>query len=154
MLGGALIFLTGGALGAYVVSALCSLVVTALLIPIRIALPPRRSEPLSLESFLRGMKFVMRTELILATITLDLFAVLLGGATALLPIFARDILHVGPSGLGWLRAAPAIGASLMAITLTHRPPLRAPGRRCSGRSRASALRRLSSDCPAAPRSRS
>jgi hypothetical protein len=66
--------------------------------------------------------------LILATITLDLFAVLLGGATALLPIFARDILEVGPVGLGWLRAAPSLGALLMALALAHRPPLRRAGR--------------------------
>jgi MFS family permease len=63
----------------------------------------------------------------LAAITLDLFAVLLGGATALLPIFAADILDVGPVGLGWLRAAPAIGALVMAVSLAHLPPLRRPG---------------------------
>ena len=55
----------------------------------------------------------MDTKVILAAITLDLFAVLLGGATALLPIFAKDILHVGPDGLGWLRAAPSVGALMV-----------------------------------------
>jgi hypothetical protein len=70
---------------------------------------------------------VFGTELILATITLDLFAVLLGGATALLPIYARDILRIGPTGLGWLRAAPSIGASLMALVIAHRPPMRRAG---------------------------
>ncbi len=55
--------------------------------------------------------------------TLDLFAVLLGGATALLPIYAKDILLIGPSGLGWLRAAPSLGALLMALAMAHRPPL-------------------------------
>jgi hypothetical protein len=75
-----------------------------------------------------GAAFVWRTELILATLTLDLFAVLLGGATALLPIFARDILRVGPSGLGWLRAAPSVGAFVMAVSLAHRAPLRRAGR--------------------------
>jgi MFS family permease len=74
-----------------------------------------------------GFSFVRKTELILAAITLDLFAVLLGGATALLPIFARDILQVGPTGLGWLRAAPSIGAVLMALVQAHRPPLRRAG---------------------------
>jgi hypothetical protein len=59
---------------------------------------------------------------------LDLFAVLLGGATALLPIYARDIFQVGPIGLGWLRAAPSIGAILIAATLAHRPPFRRPGK--------------------------
>src|SRR5207245_9218527 len=76
---------------------------------------------------LAGVRFVWTTPLILATITLDLFAVLLGGASALLPIYARDILQVGPTGLGWLRAAPSIGALVMALTLAHRPPLRPAG---------------------------
>src|SRR5207248_5820179 len=65
--------------------------------------------------------------LILATMTLDLVAVFLGGATALLPIYARDILQIGPTGLGWLRAAPSIGSFLMAMVLAHRPPLRRAG---------------------------
>ena len=60
-------------------------------------------------------------------ISLDLFAVLLGGAVALLPVFANDILHVGPSGFGILRAAPAIGAAVMAIALAHLPPIRRAG---------------------------
>ena len=82
----------------------------------------------SLASLFAGVRFVWRTELLLAAITLDLFAVLLGGATALLPIYAQDILHVGAVGLGWLRAAPALGAVVMAVWLAHRPPLRRPGR--------------------------
>jgi hypothetical protein len=77
---------------------------------------------------LEGVRFVWRTELLLAAITLDLFAVLLGGATALLPIYASDILHIGPAGLGWLRSAPALGAVFMALVLAHRPPLRRAGR--------------------------
>ena len=82
---------------------------------------------MSLRSLVAGFEFVRKSELILAVISLDMFAVLLGGATALLPIFAEDILHVGPKGLGWLRAAPAIGASLMALVQAHRPPLRRAG---------------------------
>jgi hypothetical protein len=82
----------------------------------------------SFAALLAGLRFVWRTELLLAAITLDLFAVLLGGATALLPIFARDILGVGPVGLGALRAAPAVGALVMAVALAHRPPLHRPGR--------------------------
>jgi hypothetical protein len=77
---------------------------------------------------LAGARFVWQTDLILAALTLDLFAVLFGGATALLPLFAEDILHVGPTGLGWLRAAPAIGAVFMGVILAHRPPLRRAGR--------------------------
>ena len=70
------------------------------------------------------MRFVLSKKVILATITLDMFAVLLGGATALLPIFADQILHVGPIGLGWLRAAPAVGA------FVHGADRRSSSRRC------------------------
>jgi len=66
-------------------------------------------------------------KVILAALTLDLFAVLLGGATALLPIFAKDILHVGPQGLGWLRAAPSVGALIVAVTIAHRPAMKRTG---------------------------
>jgi len=65
---------------------------------------------------------------ILAAITLDLFAVLFGGATMLLPLFAKDILHVGPTGLGWLRAASWIGAFLMALAIAHRGPMKRAGK--------------------------
>jgi MFS family permease len=68
-----------------------------------------------------------RNPTILGAMSLDLFAVILGGATALLPIYADQILHVGPAGLGWLRAAPAAGAILMAMITAHRPPARRPG---------------------------
>jgi hypothetical protein len=91
----------------------------------RAAPPP--SEEATLSSLAAGARFVWRTKVLMAAITLDLFAVLLGGATALLPIFARDILQVGPTGLGWLRAAPSIGALLMAITLAYLPPIRKAG---------------------------
>jgi hypothetical protein len=74
-----------------------------------------------------GLRFVFRRKVILATITLDLFAVLLGGATALMPIFADQILHCGPVGLGWLRAMPAIGAFAMAMMVAHRPPMKRAG---------------------------
>jgi hypothetical protein len=76
---------------------------------------------------LAGWRFVRDTKVFLAAITLDLFAVLLGGAVALLPIFAKDVLHVGPVGLGWLRAAPALGALSMALLQTRLPPWKRPG---------------------------
>ena len=82
---------------------------------------------MSRESLLVGLRFVRRTPLILATITMDMLAVLVGGATALLPIYASDILRVGPEGLGWLRAAQSAGAFGMALALAHRPPLRRAG---------------------------
>jgi MFS family permease len=89
------------------------------------ALKPR--ERMTLQSLAAGMRFVMDTKVILAALTLDLFAVLFGGATALLPIFAKDILQVGPEGLGWLRAAPSIGALVVMLTIAHRPPMQKTG---------------------------
>jgi predicted MFS family arabinose efflux permease len=79
-----------------------------------------------------GIRYVWREKLILGAISLDLFAVLFGGAVALLPIFASDILHVGPSGLGWLRSAPALGALSMALWLAYRPVERNTGKTLLG----------------------
>ncbi|MBV9571983.1 MAG: MFS transporter [Alphaproteobacteria bacterium] len=75
----------------------------------------------STERVIEGVRFVWHRPVVLGAISLDLFAVLLGGATALLPVFARDILHVGPIGLGVLRSAPAVGAALVAVSLGRRP---------------------------------
>ncbi len=82
----------------------------------------------TLAALLAGARFVWRTKPILATITLDLFAVFLGGATALLPIFADQILHCGPIGLGWMRAAPGIGAFIMALIIAYLPPMKKAGK--------------------------
>ena len=82
---------------------------------------PEKSLASRYERVAEGVRFVRNRPVILGAISLDLFAVLLGGATALLPIFARDILHVGPWGLGLLRSAPAVGACLCALTLTRWP---------------------------------
>jgi hypothetical protein len=112
---------------AYLLAALCCLTCATLVGLIRPRAVARPAEPPSLTSLLAGVRFVWRSDLLLAAITLDLFAVLLGGATALLPIFARDVLEIGPEGLGWLRAAPAAGALLMALVMAHRPPLRRAG---------------------------
>lgn len=127
-LGGLVIGLTGQAATAYVFAMGCSLACVMLLAFTRPAAVMRTAGALSLKSLLAGVQFVWSTKLLLAAITLDLFAVLLGGATALLPAFAEDILKVGPQGLGWMRAAPAIGALVMAMTLAHRPPLKRAGR--------------------------
>ncbi len=75
-----------------------------------------------------GFHYVWNTPLLLAGMTLDLFAVLLGGAIALLPVYARDILHVGPQGLGLLQAAPSLGAVLMAFVSAHLPPFKQAGK--------------------------
>ena len=80
-------------------------------------------------SFVEGVRFIRAHPLILGTISLDLFAVLLGGATALLPIIAHDVLHTGPWGLGLLRSAPAIGALAMSIWLAHHPLRHSVGKR-------------------------
>lgn len=105
----------------------------ALLLFISIAsreLPPIEGEKLSLkESILSGAKFIFSNQIVLAALSLDMFAVLFGGAVALLPIFADKILHTGPDGLGYLRAAPAIGSVLMAVFLTYFPLRRGAGRK-------------------------
>src|SRR6185503_14982796 len=80
------------------------------------------------ESLKAGLRFVFHESVLLSALTLDLFSVLLGGAEALLPVFADQILHVGPEGLGILRAAPAAGAVIASVYLAHQPPFRAAGR--------------------------
>lgn len=81
----------------------------------------RRKEQVGLASVLAGFRYVWQQKLILGSISLDMFAVLLGGAVALLPVYAREILHTGPWGLGLLRSAPGVGAGIMALLLAHRP---------------------------------
>jgi MFS family permease len=89
---------------------------------------PQNLASANLTHLLAGCRFVWQTKVVLAAITLDMFAVLLGGATTLLPIFARDILAVGPTGLGYMRAAPSIGALTMAMSLAYLPPISRTGR--------------------------
>lgn len=96
---------------------------------IRLLGPVARRAPVSLGSVFAGITFIRSRPAILGTISLDLFAVLLGGATALLPIFASDILAAGPFGMGLLRAAPAIGALGMSFVLAHRPITAGAGRK-------------------------
>ena len=120
--------LLGGVLylvGAPVVYGACLLLFTLTLLLIRLidadTRPPAPPEVGSAQRFLEGLRFVRHNELLLGALSLDLFAVLFGGAVALLPIFARDLLHTGPVGLGLLRAAPAMGAGLAALALAFRP---------------------------------
>ncbi|HVN14517.1 MAG TPA: MFS transporter, partial [Anaerolineales bacterium] len=82
----------------------------------------------TLESLSEGIRFIRRTKVMLAAITLDMFAVLLGGAVTLLPVYATDILKVGATGLGIMRAAPSVGALIMAVLLAHLPPFKRAGR--------------------------
>ena len=118
---GGLLLAAFGSESVYITQAVCSLVAIGCFAAMRVP-PP---EPLAAgaatgwHSVLEGLRFVWREKIILSAISLDLLAVFFGGAVALLPIFATDILQVGPSGLGWLRAAPALGAGLMSIWLAH-----------------------------------
>jgi MFS family permease len=103
--------------------------VIAHLLFFRIQLRPRerRPEEISSQTVLAGLHYIWRKKLVLGAISLDLFAVLLGGAVALLPVYAREILRTGPWGLGLLRSAPGVGAGLMAILLAYRPLRRRVG---------------------------
>jgi len=127
-LGGLVIAVQGHAALAYALVAGGLLLVVLLVALIRPRPVARSEEELTLHSLFAGARFIWNTKIILAAITLDMFAVLLGGATALLPIFAKDILLVGATGLGWLRAAPAVGAVLAALTIAYLPPFRHAGR--------------------------
>lgn len=116
--------------GASMVYATCTallLVAMVLALAVRYAHKPGHAAA-SWRAVLAGMGFVWRNKVLLGAFSLDLFAVLLGGATALLPIYAKDILHTGPEGLGLLRAAPSIGALLMSFVLMRWPLQRRVGR--------------------------
>ena len=116
-----------GATLSYLSAAVLSTVAVVCTALLTIPSPPRQHQAATWGDVLAGVRFVFQERLILSAITLDLFAVLFGGAVALLPIFAKDVLQVGPEGFGWLRAAPAIGATLMAVCLTALPPIRRAG---------------------------
>jgi MFS family permease len=105
-------------------AALTFLVLVALIKGRQLALARREA---TLQSLKEGLRFIRSTRVILSAITLDMFAVLFGGAVTLLPVYATDILKVGPVGLGLMRAAPSVGAIIMAVTLAHLPPFRRAG---------------------------
>ena len=94
---------------------------------VKVAQQARPEAPDTWHVLLEGLRFVWRKKVILGAVSLDLFAVLFGGAVALLPAYASDILHVGPDGFGWLRAAPGIGAAVVAMTFAWRPITRHVG---------------------------
>lgn len=127
-IGGAIVGLTHSATPVYLLNAGLAVAFLIFLTCIRSRPFTPSTEPVSLHSLLAGLSFVWRTKVILGAITLDMFAVLLGGATALLPVYAKDILLVGPESLGWMRAAPGIGAICMSFLLAHRPPMQRAGR--------------------------
>jgi len=126
---GGILYGFGGPAMAYGVDLALVVVALAAIARVRVVVPAERLAPDTLgqasvaEGLGAGVRFLRSQPVLLGAITLDLFSVLFGGATALLPIFAADILHVGPEGLGVLRAAPSVGAVLMSLVLAHRPPL-------------------------------
>ncbi len=113
---------------AYVISATGSLVFLVLLTQINLRFPTRPIGAASLQSLLAGVEYVWKSRIIFTMISLDMFAVLLGGAVYLLPIYATDILHVGATGFGWLQSAPAMGAFITAALLIFLPPMQRAGR--------------------------
>jgi MFS family permease len=123
--GGILYAVARGPSTVYAVAMLTAIAATISTFRIRPEVKARPREPMTFKTVFAGLHFIWTRKLILGAISLDLFAVLLGGAVALLPVYAREILHVGPWGLGLLRTAPGVGAALMAILLAHRP-LRGP----------------------------
>src|SRR5439155_14046882 len=125
--GGALIALTHRAAVVYAINTTATLACLTLIALVRNRQPVVVKEEISLRNLLAGFNFVYSTKIILGTITLDLFAVLLGGATALLPVYAKDILRAGPSGLGILQAALPLGSVISALYLAHRPALQRAG---------------------------
>lgn len=126
--GGAMIAMAHRAAPVYAANAAASLLCFLLMALVRRTHVVALKEKMTLRSLIVGFRFVFASRIILGTITLDLFAVLLGGASALLPVYARDILGAGPAGLGFLQAALPLGSLLCALVLAHRPPLGRAGR--------------------------
>jgi MFS family permease len=119
------------AVSPILVYALCCtlyLVSSALIGNVKVERNATSREPISLAVLFAGFRYIRHNPVILGIISLDLFAVILGGVYALLPVFARDIFHAGPWGLGLLRASPGVGALVAAVILAHRPPRRWVGR--------------------------
>jgi MFS family permease len=127
-LGGLIYGMTHGAATVYAMCAGLSLLAFLLTTLVGTRTGRMEKHATTLHTVLAGVRYVWREKVVLGCISLDLFAVLLGGAVALLPVFARDILHVGPLGLGLLRTAPAVGAASMGAFLAYRPLRKKAGR--------------------------
>src|ERR1700692_4969004 len=130
--GGVAYALFRGPEAVYAIAVIVSIFSTVLTVRIRpFAASPQKQmaerEPISPRTVLAGFRFIWTNKLILGSISLDMFAVLLGGAVALLPVYAKTILHTGPWGLGLLRSAPGVGAAITAIVVAHRPIRRRAG---------------------------
>ena len=127
--GGALIALFESAMPIYLINSAVLLIFAILVAGIPYVHEKIQNTTMSVESLLAGFRFIQRSPVVFAAITLDMMGVLFGGAVALMPIFARDILEVGPQGLGWLMTAPAVGAFSMALLQVHMRPALHAGRR-------------------------
>jgi len=126
-IGGVIYAVSRGPSAVYATAMVSSLVALVLTLRIKPRVAARKREPTTLKFVLAGLRYIWHHKIVLGSISLDLFAMLLGGAVALLPAYARDILHTGPWGLGLLRCANGIGAGAMAILLAYRPLRRRPG---------------------------
>jgi len=124
-LGGLIYAAARGAPAVYALGLASGLIAVFATLRMRFEEKPRVREPVNRRTLLAGFRYIWREKLILGAISLDLFAVLLGGAVALLPVYAKEILSTGPWGLGLLRTAPGVGAATMAIFVAHRPMRRA-----------------------------
>jgi MFS family permease len=119
--GGLVYTIFRGPAAVYAFAAACGISGAAVISRVKLAPRKKKLEILNWKTIFAGLHYIWREKIVLGSISLDLFAVLLGGAVALLPVYARDILHTGPWGLGLLRCAPAVGAGIMALVLAHRP---------------------------------
>ena len=126
--GGLIVASTNAVTSIYVFDAFAALTFVTLLALVQGRPVAQSTKANTWESLGEGLRFIRTTKEILAAITLDMFAVLLGGSVTLLPVFATDILKVGPTGLGLMRAAPSVGAILMAMLLANLPPFKQAGR--------------------------
>ncbi|HEX4275550.1 MAG TPA: MFS transporter [Bryobacteraceae bacterium] len=118
-----------GSRAVYLMQAVCASLTLLCFVGVRYRSAPVIDAPApTAKSLLEGMQFVTKNKLILSALSLDLFAVLFGGATALLPIYAVDILHTGASGLGWLRGASSVGSVTMALIMAHSPRIHRAGK--------------------------
>ncbi len=126
-LGGIIYALFRGPRPVYILAVILAVAAVLCTLKIKLQTKPRAREPINLNTVSAGLRYIWREKLILGSISLDLFAVFLGGAVALLPVYAREILLTGPWGLGLLRTAPGVGAAAMAIFLAHKPIRRKVG---------------------------
>jgi len=127
-LGGLLIAMFQSPTLVYAVNAIAGILYVVLISRVIYKHETQEHRPVSLRSLSAGFQFVRKSNVVLSAMMLDMFGVMLGGATALMPIYAKDILNVGPTGLGWLMAAPAVGACTMAVLQAHHGPMKHAGR--------------------------